>query len=187
MSLRSALNHFVEDLEHLRERDDRARLARLRRGLGKPVGAAVERDGWVISHLPQTLAERDNELHRCCLIASLFALHPQPGGSGSFGANFRQLRERNPRSDGPERRFVAILNSHVDDLTDRLRHGVALLRSEEIPVDWRSLLAHVRHWDHPERWVQVRWSRDFWAVPDAEIPEEREARVESSSPLTPQG
>lgn len=151
---------FVRRLEELIAGGDRAALAGLRRGLGKPFGACAERDAWVLCHLPQ--GTDDRTVVACCLVASLFGLRLRLATNGSLGASFRQLAD-NSGGDGPERRFWTLLDSDVDDLPERLRHAMTLLRSKDIPVDFTALLQHVRHWDHPDRWVQKRWSKDFWA------------------------
>jgi CRISPR system Cascade subunit CasB len=61
-----------------------------------------------------------------------------------------------------ERRFVALLNAHPEDLDKHLRHAVSLLKAHEIPVDWLRLLGDLRGWGNPERYVQRNWARAFW-------------------------
>lgn len=156
---------FVGYLLDLARREDRGTLAKLRRGLGKEAGFAPNRDGWVIARLPQQQLEWGLDAH--CLIASLFALHPEPEGKGSLGASFHSLQERTG-GEGVERRFVVLLDSDVEDLPGRLRHTVSLLKAKEIPIDWALLLRHLQHWDHPTRWVQKVWARDFWAGRETE-------------------
>ena len=154
-------DRFARRLLELVGSDDRATLARLRRGLGKPVGFAPERDGWVIARLPADM--RRDSLEAYCLVASLFAMHPA-AGEGSMGAAFARLRDAVPAAaPGAERRFTALLNSDEQDLALHLRHAVSLLRAKEVALDWADLLQHVQHWEHPDRWVQIRWSSDFWA------------------------
>jgi CRISPR system Cascade subunit CasB len=163
-------DRFAARLRQLEKDGDRATLAQLRRGLGKSLGFAAERDGWVIARVPPTLP--DPALEAYCLTASLFALHPQAGGAGSLAASFAswhdQERQRlgkapGERLDNIDRRFAALLHSDREDLPDRLRRAVALLKAHEVPVHWAQLLRDVQFWDHPRRRVQVRWSRDFWA------------------------
>lgn len=161
-------DRFVGQLEKLVEMEDRAMLARLRRGLGKELGFATERDGWVISRVPSL---NQFNLSIFASVASLFASHPDPHGEGSFGESFRKLGTARASSDGKlnesvEKRFVALLNTNLEDLSDQLRHAVSLLKANNIAVDWRSLLHDVRYWDSDRRWVQVRWSRDFWGSAD---------------------
>jgi CRISPR system Cascade subunit CasB len=95
----------------------------------------------------------------------------------NFGASFKQLGSDD--SSSVERRFVALLNSHRDDLPNRLRHAVSLLRAPGVPVDWAQLLRDIQSWDHPDRFVQVQWARSFWAPPrqDAETEDQPAERA----------
>jgi CRISPR system Cascade subunit CasB len=170
-------DRFVAQLERLERDGDRATLAKLRRGLGKPLGFAPERDGWVIARLPDSLSDRALEAY--CLIASLFALHPQSGGTRSLAASFASWHEKErqqlgkasgERLDNIDRRFAALLNSDADDLPNRLRHVVSLLKANEVPVNWAQLLRDLLYWDDQDRSVQVRWSRHFWAGSEAGAP-----------------
>jgi len=166
----TAENRFAARLAELARDDDRATLAKLRRGVGKALGFAPERDGWVIRRVPRGL--RDDTLEAYCLIASLFAMYPEPGPDRSLAASFaawhdaERLRLGKPpgeRLDNIDRRFTVLLDSGREDLPGRLRHAVALLRSHEAPVGWARLLRDVLRWEHPRRYVQVRWARDYWA------------------------
>lgn len=157
---------FVGYLKGLSERGDRAALAALRRGLGKEPGAEIDAYKHVLRFNPP---EREEQWY--CLVAALFALHPGDGQSGgtqrprltNFGASLSRLwQKREAGRDGVERRFVALLNAHRDDLPDKLRHSVGLLRTEEIPVDWLRMIRDLRGWEADSRWVQRSWARAFW-------------------------
>ncbi|MGO8691758.1 MAG: type I-E CRISPR-associated protein Cse2/CasB [Thermoguttaceae bacterium] len=154
------IGRFVGQLEQLPRNEERAALAKLRRGLGKPPGYAPERDGWVLERLDSEVP--DSFEAKFCLISSLFAQHPEAGGKGTMGAALRRLKDQSA-GDGVERRFVALLNSDEEDLPGRLRHAVGLLKSKDIPVDWRQLLSDLLRWEYADRQVHRRWSRDFWA------------------------
>ena len=160
---------FVSALQTLAQNSDRGTLAKLRRGLGKDFGCASERDAWVLRHVPVFLS--DFEVDNVCLVASLFASHSQPHGKETFGAAFRRLAD-DGGADSIERRFHVLLESDAEDLPDRLRHAVSLLKSKDIPIDWLQLLNDVCWWGGERRSVQRRWSRDFWAsdTPPAEEP-----------------
>ena len=156
---------FVEYLEGLVRNEDRAALAALRRGLGKEPGAAPEMHRHVVPRQPKDRLGQDLYY----LIAALFATHQgswkAQGTSDhgrSFGASMARLKEAT-KSESIERRFVALLNSHRDDLPAHLRHAVSLLKSKEIPIDWPLLLYDLRSWDHPDRFVQRTWAGDFWS------------------------
>lgn len=148
-------DRFIEHLEKLRDQENRGALATLRRGLGYPPGTAPEMYSYVVPWVPQYRSAEDAAF----LVAALFALHPQPGGQGTLGAAFARITESN---DSIEQRFVALLNCHRDDLPHHLRQAVSLLRSKDVPVDWKRLLLDVLGWDHDDRYVQRNWARDFW-------------------------
>lgn len=158
---------FTRYLQSLADREDRASLAALRRGLGKQPGEAAEAFRLVLPHLPPGASRRDEDLY--FLIGTLFALHQKSWlgnddqlGATNLGASFARLRSE-VESDSIEKRFVVLLNCHQDDLPVHLRHGVSLLKSKEIPIDWSQLLRDLRGWWHEDRYVQRKWARAFWS------------------------
>jgi len=163
-------DRFVEHLEKLRDQENRGALATLRRGLGYPPGTVPEMYSYVVPWVPTYRNAEDSAF----LLAALFAFHSQSGGQGTLGAAFARIATL---SDSIEQRFVAVLNCHRDDLSHHLRHAVSLLRSKDVPIDWKQLLRDVLAWDHDDRYVQRNWARDFWRssttdedtnVPDSE-------------------
>jgi CRISPR system Cascade subunit CasB len=166
---------FVAHLQRLQEREDRGALAALRRGLGKPPGGAPEMFPYVIPHTQGLSAWREDHF---LLVAALFALHPVSTPEGNIGDTFADVRRRRGAAeaeDSLEKRFVALLNCHGDDLPNHLRHTVALARTAEVPVNWGRLLADLGAWDHPGRYVQRDWARSYWR------PHTREARPEADA------
>lgn len=156
---------FIDQLRTLVEREERGKLAALRRGLGKRPGEAPEMHPIVLTLMPREVSEwEEANWYR---VASLFALHPHDwapaeGARGhDLGASFAALR-RKLDSPSVERRFVALLNSHQDDLDTHLRTAVSLLASHEIAIDYAQLLRDLNYWGHPERRVQRSWARSFW-------------------------
>ena len=168
----SRQERFIAYLESLADREDRGPLAMLRRGLGKPPGTVMEMYPYVAPWVPDNAKRREENAYY--LVAALFGLHPlnwridksRPAyHPTNFGASYAQLKkdaDGNDRTTSAERRFVGLLNCHHDDLPDHLRHGVSLLSSRNIPVDWARLLSDLRHWDDPDRYVQRNWARSFW-------------------------
>jgi CRISPR system Cascade subunit CasB len=63
-----------------------------------------------------------------------------------------------------ERRFVALLKAHPDDLAGQLRQAISFLKAKEVPVNWSQLLLDMCAWDHPQRYVQRRWATAFWGA-----------------------
>lgn len=166
--LSEACDRFVAHLEGLRDRRDRAALARLRRGLGRDPGAVADLHPLVQPYLPRWLSPRQED--GFYLVASLFASHPEAGGRGDFGAAFARLAAGRA-SAGAERRLTALLDAHADDLPRHLRHAVSLLAAGAVPVDWRKLLEDVLAWNHPRRRAQRAWARSFWGtVPETPTP-----------------
>lgn len=148
---------------HLREyvaADDRAALARLRRGLSRPAGEDVG----VIPYVQPWLGrDADERLTRAAyLVASLFALHPE-SAAGSLGASFRALSLKPNQEQGAQRRLVSLLNANFEELPRRLRQAVTLLRAHDVGLDWPRLLRDILYWRPPRRPVQRRWASDFWS------------------------
>lgn len=134
---------------------DRATLAELRRCLGRDLGRALYRAGTLFARVP------DYALDDALLVAALFAAHQGTRTGQSLGAAFRELCQRGG-SGSAEKRFVALLDSKREDLPDRLRQAVSLLKSKDVGLDWHRLLSDLARWNHPARWVQRTWARDFW-------------------------
>jgi CRISPR system Cascade subunit CasB len=160
---KSREERFVEYLEELERNEDRAALAALRRSLGKSPGEAAEAHRYVLPFNPATWEES-----AYYLVGGLFALHPQSWRRDegdrnltNLGVSFARLGSE-VESKSIEKRFVALLNCHEDDIAEHLRHAIGLLGSKEIPVDWVQLLKDLRNWNHPDRFVQLSWARAFW-------------------------
>lgn len=164
MSEKEYQNPFIDYLISLKE--NRGSLAALRRGLGQPPGAAPEMFPHVVPWLPANCSEWMERTF--FLIASLFALHPASVDSGNMGAHLRATIKASDNELATERRFIALLQSHPDDLAAHLRHSISYLKSKEQPVNWYQLFDDVLHWDHPQRYVQKNWARMFWTRRNAD-------------------
>src|SRR6266511_1251547 len=192
---RAREREFVQYLQGFVDREDRAPLAALRRGLGKAPGEAAEMHRYVLPFLPRKSPWSEEQAYY--LVAALFAWHQgswladegeDTPAATNFGASFAQLsRARRMEGEGNddqsgveggpgktdesvERRFVALLNCHHDDLPDHLRHGVGLLKAHAVPVDWAQLLRDLQEWGWESRSVQRAWARDFWRRPERDAP-----------------
>lgn len=171
----------------------RSALAALRRGLGKPLAETAEMYKYVDRWLPLDASQRQEDTYY--LVASLFALHQASWQTGSdaiqtnLGASLRQMAERSANAAGVERRFVALLNSHMDDLPDHLRRIVMLLKTTEVPIDWMRLLYDIQQWNNTSRTVQRNWARAYWAESAAlavnDIADATTPTIESARFLTP--
>ncbi len=166
---------FIKRLRALDPRDhpektDRATLAQLRRGLGKPAVQTLCRIGWLFDD-PRLNSKDD--IDTAVLVAGLFAEHSTAGGKGSLGGALRAYRDKTGADESTDRRFVHLVDSDREDLPGRLRQVVKLLKAKDVSIDWDALLTHVRNWDHDTRWVQWQWSRNYWhaAREDADVNE----------------
>jgi CRISPR system Cascade subunit CasB len=159
-----SLHPFISYLEELRNREDRGALAALRRGLGQPSGSTHEMYRYIMPWLGEqnTAAQEDNYF----LVASLFAYHPQAGGTGNLGASFARTRDPQGDDSATERRFTTLLAAHRDDLPTYLRQAISFLRAKEVPVDYHQLLRDLGAWDRG--YVQRNWAQAFWGRTKAE-------------------
>jgi len=171
---------FVAYLQSLAQQENRGALAALRRGSGKPPGAAPEMFPWVVPHLPN-LSRRESEAF--FLVAALWGLHPSHTDQGNLGTTLRQVAEKAPQGrESTERRFVALLNACREDLPSHLRHVIRLAAAKEVPVNWTQLLADLRAWHWSDRPVQRAWAQEFWrqvAPGQAPTEQDREQNLES--------
>jgi CRISPR system Cascade subunit CasB len=154
---------FIGFLSKLHRDENRAALAALRRGLGKPVGAAPQMFPYLVPWVPSSPSRSREEAFY--LVASLFAWHPH-GWTGdardtNLGASFAILaRDRGGTS--VERRFVALLGCDREDLPEHLRQTIGLLRASDVPVNWSALLHDLQRWGWESRMVQRAWASRFW-------------------------
>jgi CRISPR system Cascade subunit CasB len=163
MNANTPVRPLIPALESLRE--DRAALANLRRGLGQPRSIAPAMQPYLISLIPEDATRWQEQSHY--LIAALYALHPKNTTEGNLGQHFNRAVAQAGEGGGEaiERRFVALLDAHPEDLAFHLRQAVSFLKSkEEIAINWQRLFYDVLAWNHDERRadVQRQWARGFW-------------------------
>jgi len=165
---------FISRLENLVREKDRGALATLRRGLGKPPGTAREMDRYVLPFLPHDAGEKQENAYY--LIGALFAYWHQGKDTivtevpVNLGDSLRRLVNHEAAETGNwedakkrmEKRFIALLNCHRDDLPNHLRHVISLLKSKEISVNWTQLLWDAQGWQQESHDIQREWARKFW-------------------------
>ena len=149
-------HYLIRYLKSLADKDDRAALAALRRGLGKAPGTEPEMYRYIVPLLPENAYQ--NQERAFYLIASLFASHPASISKGNLGNHLAQARGEN-NAAALERRFTALLSAHPDDLPDYLRQTISLLKSKDVPVNWDQLLQDLLWWNDKTR---KRWATAFW-------------------------
>ncbi len=173
---------FVSYLEGLRERDDRAALAAMRRWLANSAGSQVE----AMRAVQPQLSETDGNVREAStyLIGALFALHDEPNGKGNMGDHFRDMF---PVGEDPppnvESRFMSLLATDAESFDVALRQAVMLLKSRNVPVNWHLLIRQAAAWkSNNDRWrdsVRKKWASSFWRKRSA-ISETATAQVEDS-------
>lgn len=135
--------------------DDPAMLAKLRRGQGRKAGSIPAAYRYIAPFLD---TGKESDLF---YIASLFALHPASDSEGNMGDHMRELA-RTRSSQATENHFQRLLETRRETLESPLRRAISILKSHGIPVNWHQLMYDIRHWDHPDRFVQFKWGRAFW-------------------------
>lgn len=151
---------FVGALERL----DAAGRARLKRNAGRGLNEARDVQRVFFQALPYEVPERQYEDY--FLLATLFPLAEPRGESASFGSTMRQVSRSRARegreSASLDRRFQTMIDSDREQLPFRLRQAVRLAAASDQGVDWAQLLTDLLAWEHPERYVQRRWMKDYF-------------------------
>ncbi len=142
--------------------EDRAMLAALRRGLGAQPGEEPAMFPYVV---PFVHDWNEADIY---MIASLFALHPSSISSGNIGDHLRRLAADEGSAEATERRFVQLLRMRRETLEPRLRQQISILKAKDIAINWHQLMADLRNWDHPKRFVQRHWADAFWRANQSE-------------------
>jgi CRISPR system Cascade subunit CasB len=157
---------FIAYLHSLHEEGNLGALATLRRGLGRPVGAVPEMFRYIVPRLPKELSSWDETVYYT--VASLFAMHPAPGGRGNLGYTLKELERTTGQSGGEgvssvERRLLTLLKSDAGTLPEHLRQVISLASSNDLPINWDALLWDLKRWNLDDRRVQKRWAESFWS------------------------
>lgn len=140
---------------------NRAALAALRRGLGRPPGAVPEMYRFIAPFTGES--ERRDREDAMFIVGSLFGLYPRH--SALKGSPLKALRTLDIERDSIDKRVLALLNAGQQEIPTHLRHVVHLLASSDRQpaINYETLLRQLRSWNHPDRWVQRIWARDWWA------------------------
>ena len=161
---------LVSRLIELARRQDRAALAALRTGLGKPPGAASR----MLPIVAPFLSSDEGSATRAAFItASLFGKHPEHAEIGSLGVSLWRATKRegiNPDGKhgeaGVEARLAAALDADPGDLARHLDGLVSLCESAGVPVDWHQFFRDLRGLlgqnEDYQISIRTRWAREFW-------------------------
>jgi CRISPR system Cascade subunit CasB len=154
---------FIAALKRL----DNAGRAQLKRNAGRALHEARDVHRVFFQALPAAIARGpDEEIY--FLIATLYPLAKARDDGASLGATLRAVRQHR-RNESLDRRFQALLDSDTEQLRFRVRQAVRLAAATEQRIDWGQLLSDLLAWEHPDRYVQLNWARDYFVDQPATV------------------
>ena len=163
-----------------RARNDRGKLAALRRGL--TANPRMHVDAWpVVAGLGGDIGVDGKSV--CVTIAALFASHPEESNARNFGETCRRIAhgDGNEIAESFERRFRRLLAcGDVADVIDQLRAWVRLAASKGVGVNYESLFDDLRRWPWYAENIRVQWARSFWQ--SGNVPAETEQPATIAQP-----
>ena len=142
-----------------RARNDRGKLAALRRGLTN--NPRMHMDAWpVVANLGGDIGQPV-----FVAVAALFASHPEESNVRNLGETCRRIAQGDGKEiiESFERRFRRLLAcGDVADVIDQLRSWVRLAASKGVGVNYESLFADLWNWPWYADDIRVRWAKSFW-------------------------
>ena len=181
------MSGFIEWLESLNEKDTKVR-AVLRRSLAFDPGRYVLAYPYVEHRVKNEGNTWRREMHY--LVAGLWAAHWRDGRSGApmpigkacavFDSAKRKTMSLDDRRkiSSTEKRFVTLLDADSDQLPNRLRQMIDLLKEQAI--DFGALLDGLLYWNDDQKRTQNAWARDYYQNLDHETDTERNNDRETS-------
>lgn len=174
----------IESLtKNLDSGDTKARLANLRRGVGKAPGELSELWGEFLQRMPETLwgkSEKPSYAEWAIYTAlTLFALHQQGHGESMnarddekyhIGRAVRMLIHNNDENEEERVRFklsLAADSADIEELAYRLRALIKLMSGEGIKLDYANLARDLYLFQLSEESankVRLQWGRDFYSA-----------------------
>ncbi len=162
------MSTLVEDLEE-RSREESKVRAVLKRSLAFDPGVYPPAFPYVEHRLKSDDGEWKRKVYY--LVAGLWAMHWRDRGEGvpipieraAASYDFEKRKKCNldrRKLTSTESRFIALIDSDEEQLPYRLRQMVSLLKEYEI--DFNKLSKDLLSWNHPDKFVQIRWAREFY-------------------------
>ena len=163
----------------------KAKLAKLRRGIGKAPGSQPELWDVTLNGLPVTMLAKGDEPTRgewtVHTALTLYALHQQGKDlkkecmnrdGESLGTAARRLIECDKDSEeAVKRRFLAAaMSDSFERFCWQLRGLIQLLRAKNIPLDYRMLTEDLYWFQLPEKRdsIRLKWGQDFYRTVKSE-------------------
>ncbi|MDR3209087.1 MAG: type I-E CRISPR-associated protein Cse2/CasB [Oscillospiraceae bacterium] len=146
-----------------------ATLAKLRRGIGKELGALPNLFEITVGGLPDNADA--NALNAIYTALTLFAVHQQGQGAqmsgrNSFGRACRALLKYNEEADkSKKRRFdAAATSADITEFANHARSLIGLLKAAAIPLDYPAFAVDLYKFANANSRnnVRLQWGRDFY-------------------------
>ena len=155
---------FVGSLRRLR--NDRGKLAALRRGLSP----STVMDAWpVVAAMGGQIGQPGESAF--VDIAALYASHPEESNARNFGETCRRIAQGESKDvpESFERRFRRLLVcGDAGDLAGQLRSWIRLAASKGVGVNYEGLFADLLNWPWYADEIRVKWARSFWQSGEAQ-------------------
>jgi len=148
-----------------RIRNDRGKLAALRRGLTD--NRQLQVDAWPV------VASLGGDISQPIFVsvAALFASHPEESNASDLGETCRRiaLGDGKEMPDSFQSRFRRLLASgDVPDVSGQLRSWIRLAAGKGIGINYESLFADLWNWPWYSEDIRVKWAKSFWQSGDSE-------------------
>jgi|GEM_PF-822665 len=175
-TLQKRLKEASEFLEAIQKRidNDNGAKAALKRALSGEPQHWFDMYPIVLPHLKRS---NDEELQRFLEyrqrhiwipVVCLFAHYPQEirpvDKQRHFGDSCLDLKLKT-ESNGPERRFRALLETDLENLPTPLAALVRLMKQKKVSIDYPYLIVDLERWQSADLYIQDRWAKAFWQVP----------------------
>lgn len=161
---------FITRLKNLKD-NDRGAFTALKRAAGTNI--AQSRQGAIAAFykiLPYSLMNSKKE-EVYYLMATLYGHNDEYPFAGDFGETLRIVRNKFD-SESMDRRMTGLLDSKFatskykiirgGEFAYKLRQLVKLAKSKDVGINWLQLLKDLKNWNHPEKFVQKKWARNYF-------------------------
>jgi CRISPR system Cascade subunit CasB len=161
---------FITSLKNLKD-NDRGAFTALKRAAGTNI--AQSRQGAIAAFykiLPYSLMNSKKE-EVYYLIATLYGHNDEYPFAGDFGETMRTVKNKFD-SESMDRRMTGLLDCNFEiskhgiiwggEVAYKLRQLVKLANSKDVGINWLQLLKDLKNWNHPEKFVQKKWARNYF-------------------------
>lgn len=168
----------------------KAKLAKLRRGIGKKPGDDPALWGEFLRDLSETLLKDDKAVNAVYTALTLYALHQQSNAENhervfKKGMSLGKSVGAMIKSDDEEARmltkFKALTSANnIYEMNMYLRNIIQLIKREGIPLDYSQLAVDIYRLQNPKEAPKVRlkWARDFYTATHNKTKDEEKEKDE---------